>query len=54
MAKAKAPKKETVEAPKGLSVKVNLEKSAKGRITVKVILLQDGIEIASDYDFVQV
>ncbi len=51
MAKAKAPKKET---PKGLSVKVNLEKSEKGRLTVKVVLLQDGVEIASDYDFVQV
>lgn len=52
MAKAKAPKK--VEAPKGLSVKVNVEKSDKGRLTVKVVLLQDGVEIASDYDFVQV
>lgn len=51
MAKAKAPKKET---PKGLSVKVNLEKTAKGRLTVKVTLLQDGVEVASDYDFVQV
>jgi hypothetical protein len=54
MAKAKAPKKEVVEVPKGLSVKVNLEKTAKGRITVKVTLLQDGVEISSDYDFVQV
>jgi hypothetical protein len=55
MAKAKAVKKqEVVEAPKGLSVKVNLDKTEKGRITVKVTLLQDGVEIASDYDFVQV
>lgn len=52
MAKAKAPKK--AEAPKGLSVKVNVEKSEKGRVTVTVTLLQDGVEIASDYDFVQI
>ncbi len=49
MAKAKSPKKET---PKGLSVKVSLEKSDKGRLTVTVILLQDGVEISRDYDFV--
>lgn len=52
MAKAKKTKK--IEAPKGLGVKVKLEKSPKGRLTVKVTLTQDGVEVASDYDFVQV
>lgn len=51
MAKAKAKK---VELPKGFNVKVKVDKSEKGRLTVKVVLLQDGEEIASDYDFVQV
>lgn len=50
MAKKTAKK---VEAPKGLSVKLTTEKSEKGRLTVKVVLFQDGVEIASDYDFVQ-
>lgn len=47
-------KKVKVETPKGLSVKVKLDKTAKGRLTVKVTVLQDGVEVASDYDFVQV
>ena len=51
MAKKAAVKK---EAPKGLTVKVTTEKTTKGRLTVKVTLFQDGVEIASDYDFVQV
>ena len=51
MAKAKTKK---ADAPKGLSVKVKLDKTTKGRLTVKVTLLQDGVEVASDYDFVQV
>ena len=55
MAKAKTPKKsEKVETKSGLDIKVKLDKTEKGRITVTVTLLQDGIEIASDYDFVQV
>lgn len=53
MTKAKKAKVK-VEAPKGLGIKVKLDKSAKGRVTVKVILLSDGVEVASDYDFVQV
>ena len=51
---AKKAAKKVVEAPKGLNVKVKLEKSDKGRLTVTVTLLQDGKEIATDYDFVQV
>lgn len=50
MAKAKTKKK--VEAPKGLGIQVKLDKSPKGRVTVKVTLTQDGVEVASDYDFV--
>jgi hypothetical protein len=49
-----AKKKKVVEAPKGLDVKVKVEKSDNGRITVTVTLLQDGVVIASDYDFVKV
>lgn len=54
MAKKSAVKK---EAPKGLSIKVKLEKDAdmvSGRLKVTVTLLQDGVEIASDYDFAHV
>jgi len=52
---ATAPKKsEKVETKAGLDIKVKLDKTAKGRVTVTVTLLQDGVEIASDYDFVQV
>lgn len=51
---AKALKTKKIAAPKGLSVKVKLDKTAKGRLTVKVAVLQDGVEVASDYDFVQV
>lgn len=54
MAKAKAPKKESAAPKKGLDVKVKLDKTEKGRITVTVTLLQDGEVIASDYDFVNV
>ena len=52
MAKKAAVKKEVKE---GLSVSVKLEKDADGhpgRVKVTVILLQDGKEISSDYDFV--
>jgi sporulation-control protein spo0M len=52
MAKAKA--KKTEEVKKGLDIKLKLEKSDKGRLTVTVTLLENGKEIASDYDFVQV
>lgn len=51
----KAPKKlEKAEPKAGLDVKVKVEKNDNGRVTVTVTLLQDGVEIASDYDFVQV
>lgn len=51
---AKKAAKKTEEVKKGLDIKLKLEKSDKGRLTVTVTLLQDGKEIASDYDFVQV
>lgn len=54
MAKAKKAKAEKVEVKKGLDIKLKTELSDKGRLTVTVTLLQDGEEIASDYDFVQV
>jgi len=57
MAKKAAKKSEKVEPKAGLDIKVKMEKDAdqvKGRIKVTVILVQDGEEIASDYDFVQV
>lgn len=57
MAKKAAVKKvkEVPAAPKaGLDVKVRINKTESGRITVSVTLLQDGVEIASDYDFTQV
>ncbi len=47
-------KKKKEEVKKGLDIKLKLEKSDKGRLTVTVTLLEDGKEIASDYDFVQV
>lgn len=47
-------KQEEVKPKKGLDVKVKLDKSASGRITVTVTLLQDGEEVASDYDFINV
>ncbi len=53
MAKKSVKKKEEV-VKKGLDVKVKLDKTEKGRITVTVTLLQDGEVVASDYDFVQV
>ena len=43
------------EPKKGLAVSVKLEKDAdgkKGRVKVTVILSQDGEEISSDYDFI--
>ena len=58
MAKKQPVKKE--EAPKelhpvkGFDLKVKLDKNESGRLTVTVTLLQDGVEVASDYDFVQV
>lgn len=56
MAKAKVKQmvEEEVEIKKGLDIKLKVDKSEKGRITITVTLLQDGEEIASDYDFVQV
>lgn len=54
MAKAKS-KKAPVE--KGLSIKVKLDKGpehGKERLRVTVSLLQDGVEISSDYDFVNI
>jgi len=54
MAKKASKKTEKVEPKAGLDIKVKLDKTEKGRITVTVTLLQDGVEIASDYDFVQV
>lgn len=51
---AKKTAKKTEEVKKGLDIKLKLEKSDKGRLTVTVTLLEDGKEIASDYDFVQV
>lgn len=47
-------KKKKEEVKKGLDIKLKLEKSDKGRLTITVTLLEDGKEIASDYDFVQV
>lgn len=47
-------KKKKEEVKKGLDIKLKLEKSDKGRLTVTVTLLEDGKEIASDYDFVKV
>lgn len=55
MAKKVSKKSEKAAAPKaGLDIKVKLDKTEKGRVTVTVTLLQDGVEVASDYDFVQV
>lgn len=42
------------EVKPGLDIKLKLEKSESGRLTVTVTLFQDGVEIASDYDFVNV
>ena len=53
MAKAKT-KTEKKEVKKGLDIKLKTELSDKGRLTVTVTLLEDGKEIASDYDFVTV
>ena len=50
MAKKTAKKKEGVK--KGLDVKVKLDKTAKGRVTVTVTLLQDGEVVATDSDWV--
>jgi hypothetical protein len=50
----KFPTPAPVEPKKGLDVKVKVDKSESGRITVTVTLLNDGVEIASDYDFVNV
>jgi hypothetical protein len=41
-------------APKSLGIKVRLEKSISGRLTVTVKLLDGDNVIAEDYDFVQV
>jgi len=56
MAKKKA--KEEVEPKKGLDIKVELKNISKGinttKLQVTVTLLQDGVEIASDYDFISI
>lgn len=53
----KKSKDEVVEAPKqpkkGFDIKVKLTKSGK-RLKTTVTLLEDGVEIASDYDFVNI
>lgn len=47
-----------VKLKKGFDIKVRLEKgpagdmSNKERLKVTVVLFEDGVEIASDYDFV--
>ena len=51
---AKAKKEIKKEVKRGLDIKLKTELSDKGRLTVTVTLLEDGKEIASDYDFVQV
>jgi hypothetical protein len=58
---AKKPSKKVAEQPqeqvhpkKGLDIKVKLDKTESGRVTVTVSLLQDGVVVATDYDFVQV
>lgn len=48
------PKAVTEEPKKGLDIKVKLEKSDLGRLTVTVTLLNDGVVVATDYDFVSV
>lgn len=40
-----------VEPKKGLDIKVKASKE-KGKVIIKVTLLQDGKEVASDYDWV--
>lgn len=42
------------EIKSSLDIKVKLEKSLSGRLTVTVKLLQDGKVITEDYDFIQV
>ena len=42
------------EIKPGLDIKVKLEKTESGRVTVTVTLLNDGVEVASDYDFVNI
>ena len=54
MAKAKKKANEEVHPKKGLDVKLKLDLSDKGRLTVTVQLLQDGVVVAEDYDFVTV
>lgn len=55
---AKSKKKETVNEEihpkKGLDVKLKLDISDSGRLTATVQILQDGVVVAEDYDFVQV
>lgn len=52
--KAPAEVPQEVHPKAGLDIKVKLNKLESGRLTVSVTLLQDGKEIASDYDFTQV
>ena len=54
MAKKASKKSEKVEPKAGLDIKVKVDKTISGQVTITVTLLQDGVEIASDYDFVQV
>lgn len=48
------PQESKTEVKAGLDIQVKLEKSANGRLTVTVKLLQDGKVIAEDYDFAKV
>lgn len=48
------PQESQAEVKAGLDIQVKLEKSANGRLTVTVKLLQDGKVIAEDYDFTKV
>ena len=49
-----AANEESKPVQKGLDIKLKIDKSEKGRLTITVSLLENGKEIASDYDFVQV
>lgn len=54
---AKKANKKAVEAPKGLTVQVKVNEAQKlngTRITFTVTLLQDGVQISSDSDFVTI
>ena len=48
------PQEPQSEVKAGPDIQVKIEKSANGRLTVTVKLLQDGKVIAEDYDFAKV